>query len=44
MTSCYRSIARRKKGKQRRWQEKRKKKKSDLICEQYINASKLGAN
>jgi hypothetical protein len=44
MICFHRSIARRKKGKQRRWQEKRKKKKNDLICEQYINASKLGAN
>jgi hypothetical protein len=44
MTSYYKSFLRRKKGKQKRWQKKGRRKRNYLVFKQYINACKVGAN
>jgi hypothetical protein len=44
MTCYHKSFLRRIKGKQKRWQNKGRRKRSDLVFEQYIIAYKVGAN
>jgi len=44
MTCYHKSFLRRKKGKQKRWQKKGRRKRSDLVFKQCINACKVGAN
>ncbi len=44
MNCCHRSFTRRKSESEQGRKRKKKKTKSDIICGQYTNAYKLGAN